>query len=548
MHSEESYINAIIASFIEDKSGLLLPSGFVKQLAPIDYTYKYIPWSSLDGVVVPMEQIIEVLREFNRDETVALCANLAAHSHPSSSTGILNELIEKDAPGIYEKAKTLLKAGDKFFGPQASLTLAKMAIAVGDDDQSLPIIPFHVLVGLLLSIQDHFVPQEGEKEPIQLASELAANYWLHKRLIPAIEYENFKQRWLGTDQTATQLRELYLQSTGVPVETVADISLTLVQIPLPQMFRFRVNRNSADQHEREVLQSISYLSCDATKFKILFKSMDDFISFSMDFSSFQKFPFYERSDGRFTVLDLSMLIRRTMGWPLVNDAIYPATPVLSKSEISKIVANVQTATEQNFSNQIIEACGTAWGNRIIEETDLRRVFGGVGVKVADIAVEFPNSWLIFEISALRPVYQALAGQSVAHYSQMIEQAVGEARQAISTARQFLLHADNNSLDFKEISKEINIYPVVLLTEGFPIGPIASSEIRGIVSRVEGPLDGRIRPIEIINPDELRMLLGLSVKFGMSVVDLLDAKAKSNFHADSVNNFLCTEFREEIQQL
>lgn len=533
---------------MEDKSGLLLPSRFVKEAAPIDYTYKYIPWSVLDGVIVPMEQIIEVLRQFNRDDTIALCANLGSLSHPSSSTGILNELIAKAAPELYERAKTLLEAGDKFFGPQAALTLAKMAIAFGEDDQILPIIPFHVLVGLLLLIQDHFVPLDGEKDSFQLASGLAANYWLHKRLIPAIEYENFKQRWLGTDQTATRLRELYLQSRGVPVETVADISLTLIQIPLPQMFRFNVNRNPADQHQENVLKSILHLSCDAAKFKELFKSTDDFISFSMDFSDFQRFPFYERSDGRFTVLDLSMLIRRTLGWPLVNDALYPATPVLTKSEIKGIVADVQSATEHNFSNQIIEAFGTSWSNRIIEETELRRVFGGVGVKVADIAVEFPNSWLIIEISALRPVYQALAGQSVEHYSQMIEQAVGEARQAISTARQFLLHADNNSLDFKEIGKEIIIYPVALLTEGFPIGPIASSEIRKIVSREEGHLDGRIRPIEIINPDEFRMLLGLSVKFGMSVVDLIEAKARSNFHADSVNNFLCTEFREEIQQL
>lgn len=525
-------------------SGLLVPYHLVANIAPIDMTYKYIPWSEIFGEVLPLTSIISVIQQFGRDDLIAACAGIAEMSHPSVHDGELDRLIERFLPKLNQDARRFLEAGDKFFGPQAALVIAKLAILKGDSSPSLPEMPFSTLVSLCMAIQDHFTPPDGGRNEEDLATELVANYWLHRRLIPQTEFERFEERWLDSDSVSIRLKESFHSAQGMVAEIVASIAITLVAKPRQERLRFSLDTSSEDEMTHDISRSIEMLSADAQTFQTAFPSAIDFPNFAWDFTGFQRYPIYQRSDGLYSTLDPSLLLRRCLGWPLVYDSL----SAIPENERNRFQADIERLIEKHTRNKFVASLGDAWSDRIVHESEIKTIFGGEGIKTADLAVEYSNSWLIVEISAIRPRYQALAAQSASDYRALLDQAITEAKQAISTCESFLHHADNPSTKFRPISRGSRMYPVVVLTEGFPINPFVLRDIRQSISQTGMGNDTRIGAVEIIGPDEMDMLLALSTRFGLSIVDLLAEKASSNFWSDSVNNFLTTAYQSQIRSL
>ena len=177
-----------------------------------------------------------------------------------------------------------------------------------------------------------------------------------------------------------------------------------------------------------------------------------------------------------------------------------------------------------------------------------RIFGGHGIKSADVAVEFEDSWLVMEISALRPWYKAMAATSEQDYQKLVNQLLGEAEQSVSTCLRLLEHADSPYADFRLLLPISKIFPIVVLTEKFTINPFVLMEIRKNLNIVFENLDSRVQPIEIMNIEEFETLLLLSKHFGYSIVSILGKKYASNFWSDSVNNFLAHHYLQELIQL
>jgi hypothetical protein len=90
-----------------------------------------------------------------------------------------------------------------------------------------------------------------------------------------------------------------------------------------------------------------------------------------------------------------------------------------------------------------------------------------------------------------------------------------------------------------------MYPLVILTEGFPVNPFLVRDVRNRVEQlVSGPISGVV-PVEIVDAKEMDDLLWLSQTHGISIIQILEEKTLSNFWSDSMNNFLWVHYREQL---
>lgn len=546
MYFQGTTVQALVNEFRLHSSGLLVPLRLSYGAAPIDLYYKYIPWSCLFKEVVPLSLIVASIQLFNRDEIISSCAFLADMSHPSDSDQELNNLVADQFPELIERASPLLNAGDRFFGPQAPLLIAKLAILVGRKNPELPVMPDRSLISLCLAVQDHLyteIETDADKK-LDQAKELVANSWLHRRSVPVRDVERFSRRWLSEGETSEKIRASYLDATGIPVEHMANLAVHLFNQPRTFRSRFNHEGDLEKPLDIEISRALNLLSADASTFQKKMFSKIGSPAFNWDFSAFDQFPIYRRTDGALTIIDKSMLMRRCLGWSLV----YDAEESMDERRKKSFEGEIEHLAERHVCEQFDSALGKSWKDRIVPEAVLLDVFGGDGIQTADLAIEYSNSWLVVEISASRPRYEALSARSVEDYQLMISQAVIEGRQALSTCMRLLKHADEGSFEFRPISPMTKMYPLVVLTEGFPISPFSLNDLRETLRKAGHGNDPRIAPLEVIDSSELELLLALTVKQGIAIVDLLEAKRPSNFWSDSVNNFVMKMYRDQVLKL
>ena len=306
-------------------------------------------------------------------------------------------------------------------------------------------------------------------------------------------------------------------------------------------FDFQVDENN-DQ-DLQMQKALHRISADIETFA---SEMEDPYreNFIWDFGIFQRYPVIRRSDGRFVVVDPSFLLERGLGWHLVYDVVEN----YDEHESRRFAGKVSALAEEQTVELVREYLGHAWNDRIVTGPEIVESFGGHGIKSADVAVEFEDSWLVMEISALRPWYKAMAATSEQDYQKLVNQLLGEAEQSVSTCLRLLEHADSPYADFRLLLPISKIFPIVVLTEKFTINPFVLMEIRKNLNIVFENLDSRVQPIEIMNIEEFETLLLLSKHFGYSIVSILGKKYVSNFWSDSVNNFLAHHYLQELIQL
>jgi hypothetical protein len=529
-------IPALINHYFLHPSGLLLPKNIQFQLAPIDYAYRYIPLAEITNLPIPLETIVSTIEQYDRDDFVSACSKFADMSHPSEGTSELEDLIKTEMPYLHARVKGLLDTNHKYFGPQASLVLMKLTILKGSPDKGLPKVNLSTFILLCLAIQDFFSPSHPENSNASLAMELPANYSIHRKLNPAYEYHQYELRWESEEPVSRRLKAVFEETCGYPSRSLADFVAGLAMQTRDLRMNFALEA-SHDEDSINMKNALEKISCDIDSMskKISDPTTPNFI---WDFSAFHEFPVIKRSDGRYVVVENSLLVNRGLGWPLIYDS----------RPNKRLVHEVSMLAEQQAKEMVIRALGDAWSDRIVDGSEIISVFGGNGIQSADLAIEFENAWVVLEISAFRSPYRALAAESQRLYRELINQVADEAFQAVSTSEQFVQQSLEPKLTFRNISAASRMYPIVVATEKFTTNPLTLCDIRQEIENRRGGRHPRIAPVEVINLEELETLLLLSSTYGLSIVSLLEEKSQGNFWSDSINNFLATYYRTELHGL
>ena len=535
LYIEGTSIPALISQYFTHRSGLLLPKHAVIEVAPIDYAYRYIPLKEITNLPIPLETIIEIIRRFDQDDFLSVCSKFTDLSHPSEGTSELEDLIKHSMPNLHSRVSGLLQNNHKYFGPQATLVLMKLAILNESKEKNLPRIDLPTFILLCLAIQDFFSPERSNTTDSNLAMELPANYSIHRKLDPTYEYLQYRRRWEGEDEVSKGLRNAFQESCGYSPNTLADFvaGLSMQDRDLRKNFLLA----ESDEESAEIEKALRKISCSAEKIrqKISSPSTPNFI---WDFSVFHEFPVIQRSDGGYVVVEKSLMVNRGLGWPLIYD---------SKADES-LIHKVALKSEKQSKDIVIESLGNTWKDRIVDGPDIISIFGGVGIQSADLGIEFENGWVVLEISTFRTPFRALAAESRKLYKELIDQVAEEALQAVSTCEQLIAHSLNPVKEFRKIPSISKMYPIVVATEKFTTNPLTLCDIRKEVEDRKGGRNPRIAPVEVVNLEELETLLLMSKTYGLSIVNLLEKKAQGSFWSDSINNFLATFYRPQLVAL
>ena len=172
-------------------------------------------------------------------------------------------------------------------------------------------------------------------------------------------------------------------------------------------------------------------------------------------------------------------------------------------------------------------------SRVFNGDDLRNLLPEA--KSADAAIDFGQCWVVIEVTARRPLRNMIHGASAQDLDEQLGVILEEIEQVAGTAR--TLQTQRHRLTGGEEDGAIRIYPIVLMSEGFPTGPITLSAIRQRTTDAELFVGINAAPVEVIDLVELEMIESIVESGGPTLPDLLDAKTQSNFWSDSLRNYL-----------
>jgi hypothetical protein len=177
--------------------------------------------------------------------------------------------------------------------------------------------------------------------------------------------------------------------------------------------------------------------------------------------------------------------------------------------------------------------GITFTRRVYREIDLKRAF--TGSKTADLVVDYGSAWAVVEVSTHQIARDTVNGVSINGLRRDREAVLKEAIQVASTISR--LRENERALTGSRPTSRKRFFPIILLTEGFPTNPLTTSAVREELRVRKILQEADVAPIEIIDVIELDMIEGAIEAGSCALPELLRCKEESNFHADSVRNFL-----------
>lgn len=515
-------------------SGLWVPESASTSAAPIDLIQEYVTFSQVTDLVAPLPVIIAELRKYRLSQMLGQISLLTSDLHRAA--GLVDRLERSFAalftvPGHRVLYAQLVAAGHPVVTSQALAVLTKLSLLHSDDQGMDP--PEHLFVQLCLQISDHLGSDRTISDDDRLAAEVAAAQWHWRSLrIPTIG-SLFVDRW-SEPQTTTGLDvpRRYEESVGHSLEVLTGVAVALLA---PMLHRRdpavdRSHFRALGYPRREVTAALRRISATVPQMnrKIASELQSDG-DLRWNFECFDRYPVLRLPGGRYLVTDDYRLMRRVLGWGV----IYEAGEAMTGSQRRRFYSQVERQAETYAMQVIRQAYESSNQQRLFSERELKAAYPGDGIRVADAAVDFGTDWAVIEICSARPRRGVLSSADPAAFRQMIDQVLDEADQAYATARNITANPENL---VPGSPTTVTVWPLVLMTEGFPINPIVHERLRRLIDDRRWADSRRIEPLEVIDQEELNMVQQLAAA-GVSLPTLLRRKHQSNFLYDSLRNFI-----------
>lgn len=523
-------------------SGLWVPTSAATGASPIDNFGVYVTFENVFGTRVSLEQVIHWTKEFNRTEMLR-------------AIGVTLRLIDKKHDLLSQFENTLLSAlptdasarlaaccadGQVLLSRQGLLVLAKIAAAFGDSRTTPEELSWDVGLGLLtIAAQDllgaRTAPDAAGAQiaglPARIAIELVANQWFNRNLDEANFVALHERRWNRT--SLAPVREIFEEVMEYPLD--AQVAMALgswaavvnTNNPVVKLDYLRSLGIHSEEFER-VLGTIS-IGVDEASHEIRTNEMQE-QAFAWNFDTFERYPAIRISSEEIVVPDLALLLSRCLGWA----PVYDVSQRLPSKDGRRVAHQLAKASEEYTLDVLESMYATGGAKRLFGESEIRGAWPSS--RNADAAVDFGDAWVVFEVTARRLLRDFIHAVSVQAFREQIDVVLDEVEQIAGTARNLAI--DSGRLTGAGQSHvPVGVYPVVVMIEGFPSSPVTLSQLRHEVNE-RGLFDGvDAAPIEVIDLVELEMIESVVDGGGPDLPALLRDRAESNFHMDSVRNFL-----------
>lgn len=534
-------------------SGIWVPANADVEAKPLDYAATYITLSDVTGTAISLDWLQSRLRQIPMEQALLTIAATMATLRQPDSNRKASDLDRSSLEFFTEPTRTrlarLLENGSVLHAPQLLMILAKLVVAwcpenVPEDQiKDVPLPLLLMVIGDSLSRSDEFEDSESIPVMSSISIELIANHHFNASYDEMSQIALFQRRWfelpkeVSNPYGAPLLADVFRQATGADLFDLALITLALwsrtvsdTPAPVTSPDYFRSIKATSDQLDK----TLDLITIPTGRLRELIVDELNTESFDWSFATFGRFPVIKLQDGNLLVLDPQLLFHRCFSWLPAFD-IKHHLGRRRRADADRAWSALQFYSEAYTAEALSSLTAHPSTQRAFFDEDLKRAFAREGQRIADAAVDYGGSWVVAEITTRRLTMESVRAASLDALARDRDVIVDEFEQVAHTIS--AIRTAESRLVTKRDTVPLKFYPLVILTEGFPTNPVMVSLIRDELKKRGLLQDADTARAEVMDIVEVDMLEGISESGGPSLPEILERKAQSNFHADSVRNFM-----------
>lgn len=536
--------------FALTRSGILVPEDTFRAAAPIDRVATFVTDEEIFGQRIPDAVFEEMLGRVPTELAFEFVgAVMAEYRKPGTAKADVDRALVDvwfNEP-IRSQVHRLLNSGNRVLvAPQALFVLLKQVLLrdsdepTGESQAPLPALLIAVMsnLGIYDDVQIADEDYVVATTPGRLGRELIANQHLNGEVDFANLLARFHARWLSAD--STDLEQLYGRVTGVPLRDFLTVALIFWaanvngQVIVPELYF-----STLEWPEDRLSSALALICCDVGTMRDLVVAEVEHGGLEWTMSTFERYPVARLSSDSYVVLDPGMLTKRAFGWlPLfdVTSVLRESSNRADRKLADQAEQKVRRLGEDYILTILEGMCGSET-RRVYRDDSLRKSF--LGRKIADAAISYGDSWIIVEVTTMqlrRDSVYALSDEAIeADFEKMIE----EVRQIHATIED-LRDRESDLTHLPNSVPSRTFYPLLVMTEGFPVNPISVTVIRERAAASGLLQDSDIAPLEVIDTVELEMIESLQEHGGPSLRDLLRDKRSAGLWRASMRQYILDE--------
>ncbi|MEU7529277.1 hypothetical protein AB0A74_26365 [Saccharothrix sp. NPDC042600] len=552
-------------------SGLVVPESSIAQRHPIDLVSLVITSSDVGLGASTLE---EVAREMSRCPLAGTVTALTGLMARLRERGADHKRIDLDfaraalTEELLAEVVSRIERGDRLVTEHSVLKLIEYALRhCYTGNHVVPRVEY--LAWMMLVLNDHLgvgddaddaAPDLGlyiDGEPVARASTLAAdtvaNQYFHAEVdLPSL-IARFQRRWreMPADDLSAgcgiDLDGIYLTTVGVPFEDLVTVATMVwgmsaqgsVVLKTAEMCR-------ALSWDAERLDSVLELMARDPAEMVAAIDQDEY-SGTWSFNAFERFPILRLDAETVVAVNPDYVLCRAYGWlPLfdIATALEHAASIGGEKARGDVppmsaITNYLRANTERYALEVLESIAPRRGpfKRLWDELELQAAYPGKQAKkVCDAVLEEPGAWVAVEVSS-RSVQRKLASAASpqALLDDVLRGVVDKAKQLEATLTR--LREDESRLTGRAAEQGRRFVPILLISEGFPLGPVTRAVINDRLRRSNVLQNEQSQPLHIIGMHELELLEHAVTTGRGSLVDLLDAHARSTMAQMNLRDFL-----------
>ncbi len=537
-------------------SGLLVPEQMARPMQPGDMLATYVTGRELHGKSIGLREVIARLREADLLSTLQACAGLLR----SFDEATLHAERDKQIAAILAapfrgRAEEAITAGRALVVPQSVMILVKLALRYCPATPKEAENADWILIALL-AIQDELGTDTAGPEvqipgiigDARAVAALVQTQAFSTRLDPVTLLAHAYLRWRelarrhGGVAGFTDLAEAFESATAVPLDDFVSTGLAIwvmsqgtgTTILDVHDLRLRIPRP-------RVKAALRLLAASPTRIRHEICEDERSLGMAWSFDAIRRFPVVRLRGQRLLVISPRLVLERVFSlvrWDLEQNFERSGRRDLAVQTLSFW----QLMCEQDgLEGLATMAPPTPWGRRFYRESDLRSAFSTKRrqPKIADFAIEYPNAWIVGDVTSSTLSRDAVIGGSVDALEAGLSKVIDKARQIESTIRE--LERDESRLTGVASQLGRRFVPVVIMAEGFPVNAATTALIQCRLTTAGLLQEPRVGPLHILDIEELSMVEAMADE-GRTLLDLLTQHEEANFKALALRDYILIEAR------
>lgn len=541
-------------------SGIIVPAQAAAPPQPIDLIQVFLTAEEAFGRRLGLEYVEHEVRQIARDRLLVRSAVLlGAYEKMQADRRAIDEQLIPNwfTEPTATKVRTALQGNRRLLAPQALMMLMRYAIALSPNQ------PEEDRIGrfpaLLLAIQDDLGgrgQRDASDEPVTfdgdtgsvLFREIVQNQAFHASVDSGTMLARHDLHWnvlperMKDDPRRVDLVSLFLEATGVPFDDFVAVGLALWAIVEMRGF-YPVSREALNLKlaPERVEAALALFSRTADEMRESDVRHDAEFGAQWSFDTFRRFPVVRMGDGQLLVLSKDLLLQRLFTWLPMYDLLngLAGRGPDGRHTGEQALQWFRTIAEAEAMESLINLMPPVGGvQRFYGEADIQAAFGTT-VKNADAALEYPDAWVVVEISTRHLSRQSVSGGSAQALDKDIDRGVMKKVEQIDSTITELIR-DEGRLTKRSAMPRRRYAAVLIVTEGFPVNPMSMTAIHGRVAASGLLRDPRIGPVHILDQEDLNIVEAIAESGGPSLLQLLQEHEAGNLKNMDFKSWLIVE--------